>query len=395
MGSFLNLKNFESEDGLYEASGTFNRTGVDARVIPFWYKYGGITTPRYPTTNFHFKRLCQIPEIANFVTEFSDDNETVEVGKRTTRTNSGKTITSTVTFKGNDISGLLAMIGRHPHNRSASSVDIQGAIEIGRDYGVQGALVMIHQSENQEAMGGEILTDVGVRVLESPGASDGETTYNVEIYSKGELFRFSGGFLPAVFSFYDNGISGGIANTAAPDGTLTAFAVKDANGAFSSVPSYGLLAQKVRPEASTALNQYVIECRKGTAGQVNSKVGNSAVTFAPATSTFTFGAAPSDGEYFEGIILLPSGFPDWEDWRTYHSNDVVKNSDKYWVCTPASGSVTIEEPTGTPTDWTEIADQQFEVPYFSHATAWNGNSAHRETNALSYAGLSWTDFMYY
>lgn len=395
MGSFLNFKNFEAEDGLYEASGRFNRTGVDARVIPFWYKYGGVTTPRYPTDSFHFKRFCQIPEIANFVTEFSDDVESVEVGKRTTRTNSGKTTTGNVTFKGNDISGLLAMIGRHPHNRSASSVDIQGVIEVGRDYNVQGALILLHQTEDQRVMGGEILTDVGIRVLDSPGAGEGETTYNVELYSKGELFRFSGGFLPAVFNFYDNGSASGIVNAAAPDGSITEFAVKDANGAFSSVPTYGLLSQKVRPEASTALNQYVIEARVGTAGQVNSKVGNSAVTFDPATSTFTFTTAPSDGDYFEGIVLLPSGFPDWENWRTYHANDIVKNGGAYWICTPATGSSTTDEPTGTPTDWTELTGQQFEVPYFSNATAWDQKQSHRETNARSYAGLSWTDLFYY
>lgn len=395
MGSFLNNKNFEAEDGLYYASETFNRIGTDARVVPYFMRYGGITTPRYPTEVFHFKRLCQIPAIENFVAEFANDRETVEVGKRTVTTNDGKTTTGQITFKGNDISGLLAFIGQHVHNRSATSVDIHGAIEIGRDYGICGNIILIHQSPDFRVMGGQILTEVGVKVLDSPGASDGETTYNVELYSKGELFRWSGGFMPATFAFYDNGDASGIVNASAPDGTITAFNIKDANKAFASVPSYDLISQVVRPNGATNLDKYVIDLRVGVQGQVNPRIGNSAVTYAPATSTLTFNTAPADGRYIEGVVLVPSGFPNWEDWRTYWKNDVVYNAGSYWVCSPASGNSTVQEPTGTPSDWTKITDQEFGVPYFSKALNWDQNNSHRETNARTFAGLSWTDWMYY
>jgi hypothetical protein len=372
------------------ASDSYKRIGTDARVIPTWYKYGGIrSATKYPTKSFHWKRLCKVSEIASITTEFANDRETVEIGKVTARTNDGKSFSTTITFRGNDVYDLMAMIGKDPWNSSTTGASLSPAIEVGRDYGVQGALIFAIQDENKKLMGSEILTDVGVKVLESPGAAEGETTYTVELYSKGEMFRAGHGMMFTPFFFYDDGTGTGVTNSSAPDGTATAFNIKNANNAFASAPSYSLAPQVVRPDAATNFDKYVVEARMGAQGAVNNKLASTGTQFDFANCELEFTTVPQDGRYLEGVIQLPTGFDNHDTTKTYWPGDIVKATDGDYYVQSATGS-TVEVPASAATDWDVITDQQFPVPYLND---WDNELQHRNTTTQNYAGLSWLDFM--
>lgn len=382
-----------SVNGQDVASDSYKRIGTDARVVPTWYKYGALTSStKYPTSAFHWKRLCKISEIASITTEFANDRETVEIGKVTARTNDGKSFSTTMTFRGNDVYDLMALIGKDPWNTSKSTASFKPAIEVGRDYGVQGALIFAIQNEEKKVIGSEILTDVGVKVLESPGAAEGETTYTVELYSKGELFRAGHGMMFTPFFFYDDGTGSGVTNSNAPDGTATAFNVKNANAAFSSAPSYSLLAQQVRPAASATFDKYVVEARLGSAGSVNPKLTSTSAVFDATNCEIEISNTPQDGRMLEGVVLLPSGFDDYDATQTYWNGDIVKAADgDYYIQSASGGASTTENPTGGgATDWTAITDQQFPVPYLED---WDNELQHRNTSFKNYAGLSWLDLL--
>lgn len=328
-----------------------------ARVL--WYTYGGILSPRYPSELHFYHQLCSIRELANFTFDVQNENESAEAGKDPLTTNDGYSMSGTLTFKGDDVMTLAAMVGRHNHNTKGVSagVEFNAGLEFGKDYGICGAMILLSSTSDRRATVSQYIPNVRVRVLDAPGTQDAEATFEVELTSQDSIYTAPKGMVFSPFIFYDNGST--IVNANAPDGVLDTFLVKNANLAFpAGVPAYNLLSQIIDPEAA-APEKYIHGLKLG-----GSAVEPSAYSYDPATSEITLNSPPADGTKLEGVVLVPSGFEDIVIGNYYGPGDVVKHSGAYYQVINAAG--TNSDPTTTPADFSVLTGQLFEIPYLSH-----------------------------
>lgn len=359
MADFSNFINLKGGD---KAS---VKTYIRKEPVMLWYTYGGITSSNFPGEIHHWHRLCSLNSVDAPSAELINETETQQLGKTALSTNDGTKWTTSLEFDGGDALTVAAMLGQHmgnTDNGANTNVLYDSVLQLGSDEGVKGALMFADIDTNGNLFNCQLLTECSVKLTSAPGATVGtDDTFTVEIESRGEMFMAAKGCIFVPFMFYDNGST--ITNASAPDGTLTAFEVKDANGAFTTVPSYDLQFQRVRKSLSggTSPEQYIIGLRNG-----GTAVSASSYSATQNNATITFNTAPSDGAKIEGICCMATGFGTWAA-GTYFPGDIVYHTGQAGYFKVSSSTVTTEEPSASPTDWTLLTNQQFPVPYITDA----------------------------
>lgn len=344
-----------------------------------FYKPQGVADPNFADRLHFFHQICSVRELSNISGTVDNERETIEAGKDPYLTNDGVVFEATLALKSDDIMGLNAMLGRAMRNTSTTGVDMPGTMEGGIDYGVQGDLVVFSAHDDDKLTGSQILTDVEIAVYDMPGNQNGDNTRQVRLRSRGRHFEAGRGFVFVPFMFYDDGTGTGITNAAAPNGILTTFNLKDANFAWSGAnPTAPLLAQQIDPDASGAF-KYILNPRINGA-----KIAEDAISFVQSTGVISFSVAPADGAKFEGVILVPTGFEDYNADYVYGTGMIVKQAGVYYVCSAASGTTT---GTFAGADWTALTAQTFPVPLW-----YTDNLEFGATSTWQYPLHSWLEF---
>lgn len=326
----------------------------------------------------HFHRLCSVTELTNATGELQNEREVREAGKSAGTANDGFLFSQTITFKGDDVYTVAALLGLNLNNSNTSAVTFLAGLKYGQVYTDAGDIVIQRFNSNGNVTGGVIIPEVTVRLLDVPGVVDTEATITVNLETKKSPIQVGNGALIVPFIFLDDGT---VTNTAAPDGTITAFALKNANEAYGagSAPSGNHSFLRV-DDLQSDWSKYLPSLRVG-----GETLGSSDVTINADTATITFGTAPVDGAKITGIAVIPSGAPDYDATKVYSAGDVVKASDgDYYVATAAPGS---EVPSGSATDWT-AADIPA-APYWG--TSPGSDTIAKATHPM-HPGTSWLDF---
>jgi len=323
-------------------------------------------------------KICSIRDLPSIDGEAINEEEATEAGKTTITTNEGTEFTFTMTMKGGEISQLKAMIGRAVGNKSATGVDFNRAQRMGQDFGGPfGDMFFFHANTDGKIIASTVITDVSLSAFSLPGVTDGESTQEITGTSRGKVYKSDMGFVFIPFIFFDDGTNN--INALAPDGSATTFDLKEANDAFATgaVPTAPLLCQTIE-EANTDIDKYILNLR-GNTGLLQ----NADYSFDQATGVITATAAPADSSKLQGIICVPSGFPEYVSGKAYAEKQVVRYTDGlYYVASANTGT------TWDAADWTSLgADQEFRVPLFHGGDSDN----YQQVTNKAYPLISWLD----
>lgn len=330
-------------------------------VVPIFVKKNGLAMPRHPGFLPFAHRLCDILEISTFTATQNDATEVFHAGKAPYQSNSGITFEGSFTVEGNELLQVLAMIGVQSNNNSSATAEFDAVAQIGCTYEGLGDLIL-HAgakgaAEKANLVRSDLIRNISIDILEGPGwTQGGENSYSIVVKSKETILSAGKGFGWAAFLFYDNG--GTITNAAAPDGVITAFAVKDANNAFPTPYAGDLVAQRVFSGATGAQAYLVNLMLDGQA------VSLDAVTFDQATSTITFTVAPDNGAILQGYVLVPTGFASWKTGSKYGPGDIVLYDGNYYIMSTAAEFTSTTDPATDVANWTVLTNQTFPMPYF-------------------------------
>lgn len=361
----------KSADQNYDPS--FDATRV------FWYKYGGIKSPVFTDRIHWFHQLPNIVELSTLSAEFINERDVVTSGYKRTTINDGSQFSATITFRGDDVITLAAMLGQHLHNNDIDGLNTNAAIEHGRDYGIQGALIVMSGSSSKTLVQSRILTKVTLRVLQATGSTDGTNTYEVELTSRGKLYTAPKGHVFVPLMYHQDGAS--IVNANAPNGVLTDFDLKNCNGSGVDQAA-ALLAQTIVADLAGGSNpeQYILDMQID-----GSFITSEAFSFTQTTGVLAFNIAPADGSKLEFVVCLPSGFENHVAGGTYRAGQIVYYDGSYYRCKAASP--TTELPTVI-ADWDVLTDQEFQIPLFNGADG----AGFYTTTTPNYPEISWLDF---
>ena len=300
--------------GHQTATKDYIRRGIN--VIPVWYKQGGIIFPVHGLHMLH--RASDIQGIDQLAAEFENERQHFESGSNKIQVNDGTNWSTTLTMEGDALSTIASLIGQDMHT--------QPSIEFGKDYGIQGALCLLSTDPDRNARVCDVLFEVGVKLGEIPGSSDGEIQYAVELYGKNNLgVRIGGGHTVAFELFYDNGTTA--INADAPEGTIPTFTLGHGNNSYATPAPADILA--VRPGLGNVY-EYLYYCKVNGVDVLPSEV-----SFNPATKVLTFTTAPAaqaklEVSYLVDITDAPvvtgvpphlwSGSNQMLNWKYYQEN---------------------------------------------------------------------------
>lgn len=257
-------------------------------MIPVWRKHGGILFTAHGLRIAH--RLPDIQSIDAISAEFESERDHFEGGSEKIQVNDGTNWSTTLTLEGDALSVAASLIGQDIHT--------QPSIEFGKDYGVMGDLLLLSTDEDRNARVCDALFNVGVKLTEIPGLSDGEVQYGLELYGKNSLgVRIANGHTVGHELFYHNGTT--VTNTAAPNGTLTAFPVGSGNDSYAAAAPPNMIA--VRPGQGDLYEWFYYVKVNGV------DVLASEATFNSGTSTLTFNTAPAAQAKLEWAFLTDTG----------------------------------------------------------------------------------------
>jgi hypothetical protein len=347
-----------------------------------WVSKGGISSTRVYGSGtqrsmrmFH-QRLCSIRGIGNFAGEAQNERESREAGKATLTVNDGTLFSSTLSVKGDDVYTLAALQGKNLHNVTADTFDFLAGIRYGGTFNNAGHLIITSfdgSGSAGNAQGSIVYPNVTVKFDEIRGLGDPETNVSVTLETTTQPYHFGNGVIAVPFMFLDDGT---ITNTDAPDGTLTAFAIKDANEAYgeASTPAGDL---KIVPvdDTQTGIGKYIIDFR------VDGSEVTSGVTIDQSTGTFTFSSAPADGAMIEGIVAVPTGFPTHTTGEVASVGTIREFNGAYYV----ANTTTTDLPSSA--DWDAVT--LIDPPYWG--TSPGGNSVHTSSHP-QHPGMSWLDY---
>jgi len=353
----------------------------EGQVVTWVSKNGVATTRLYGSGSprsmrmFH-QRLCSVREIGNFAGEAQNERESREAGKTTLTVNDGITFSSTLSLKGDDVYTIAALQGKNLHNEDADTFDFLAGIRYGGTFDDAGHLIITSfdgSGTAGNAQGSIVYPNVTVKFEEIRGLSDPESNVSVTLETTTQPYHFGNGVIAVPFMFLDDGT---ITNTAAPDGVLTAFAIKDANEAYgeSSTPAGDL---KIVPvdDTQTGIGKYVIDLR------VDGSEVTTGVTVAQSTGTLTWGSAPADGAMIQGIVAVPTGFPTYDADEVVSEGFIRESSGSYYVANTAT--------TNAPphADWDAVT--LIDPPYWGTSP---GGSSINAASHPQHPGMSWLGF---
>lgn len=360
-----------------------NNTASESFDAPFegaglyWVVRGGMSSTRKfagRSQRTFFQRLCSIREMSEWTGEVQNEREAREAGKVSATVNDGVTFGATITVKGTDVPTLAALQGRHLHNLTTGTINMNAGIRYGETYSDAGDLIVVDYTEGGaegNVMGGRVVANVDVKFETAPGVSDPNTDVTVTLQTKTNIYHFSNGIVPVPFLFFDDG---DVTNTAAPDGTLPSFKIKDANEAYggSTVPTEDHMLQIVDPNQS-GIGRYIIGYREGGVRETTAGIN-------PTNATITPSSVPADGTSIYGIAAMVTGFPDGVEGENYSAGIVRQWGSGTFV----ANKDTTDSPTTTAADWDEV--DMPAIPYWGTAV---GGSSFLTATHPAHPGFSW------
>lgn len=224
-----------------------------------------------------------------------NEREVYEMGFRPSQTNDGVDWSLTLQLEGNSRRTVGWFIGQYMPDASV--------IELGKDYGVKGHLLLYNVDENDRLLTCDVLLDLGVKLMQLPGGENGENMFEVMLYSKDAKVLTVADKHPISFEFfYDNGTTE--VNADAPDGSITTFTLGDGNRSYATkAPPTALRKVDVSAAASGKLAEYFLWLRLD-----GRDVTDAEATFNSSTKVLTFATAPANGAKLEmGYIVDNSG----------------------------------------------------------------------------------------
>lgn len=226
----------------------------------------------------HIGILCTLDEMSEIPISPQIEREIMGLGKvnSTIRSKEIKLDPWTLTIKGGDPKTLALLLGQDPNSATMRSPQVRG------NYGISGHLLIRVMTMTGNFAGDWLIHNIEARLPSIPAASpDSSFTYQIEFQSTtakvnfsqaGEAFAIEGWKTP---------------NTAAPDGTITAFTLGTGNGSYASATTPVALSLD---STLTGFKRYFTAIyHNGT------EVNTAAATFNAGTSVLTFGTAPATG----------------------------------------------------------------------------------------------------
>lgn len=306
------------------------------KVVPVWHPIGISKQLHKPWPGMLLPngRICRIGEISNGDYEFLNERDAFQVGKTRTTINDGKQFTLTLTLEGNALEAQAVLLGQDLHEYAA--------IRQGQTIAGAGHLTLIKGDTNENAAFCIHIPNVEVKLTDIPGATDGTSTYSIELTTRSEVYWTGGQVVAAQESWFDGTSpkdgSTVVTNAAAPDGTITAFTLGTGNGAgVAAAP----LAVPFNRDAGGTAAAYLVEVR------INGS-STSGYTYDAATGVITFSTAPADGAHLSVVYFVRAGAKSWSSSRAYGIGEIVVYNDNYYITDAAATAGTI--PDGT-TPW--------------------------------------------
>jgi hypothetical protein len=338
-------------------------TNLEQQTIMFAC-YGGRTSRRINNILYSIGVLCDITEMAAITSEPIDEKESMAAGKMKWKSNRGQKMTTSLTFNGDAIHGIAAIIGYDFSNEVDSTYKnlAPNTMRIKGDYGILGNLFILGGSIQRNLRSSTVLTQCRLIINEAVGTNE---TFTVNIESEGEFMKTANGQMVVFENFIDKG-DGLIINPFAPDGLETVFKVGNGNESLiGAALTGGLPLQPVRPhrkpmgvasEDVTDPFYWFVEIAIDGVPQTPEDV----VSFDRVSGELTLAAAPAEMSCLSLTYTLPTGYPDYNEKMQYYEGDSRYYNGDLYQCTT--------QPTGigafNPTDWTL-------VPASTHLTGKN------------------------
>lgn len=290
------------------------RRGIN--VIPVWRKHGGILFTTHGLRLIH--KLPDVQSIDTIQAEFENEADHFESGSNKIQVNDGTNWSTTLTLEGDALSVAASLIGQDLH--------VAPSIEFGKDYGVQGDLLLLSTDPDRNARVCDALFEVGVKLDQIPGSQDGQIQYALTLYGKQNLgVRVANAHTVGHELFYHNGTTS--TNTAAPNGTLATFTIGHGNSSYAVAAPPDIFA--VRPGQGDAYEWFYYIKVNGV------DVLASDVSFNSTTKVLTFNTPPPAQAKLEWAFLtdvttapavtgvpphLHSGSNQLLNWKYYQEN---------------------------------------------------------------------------
>lgn len=322
------MSNISISAGNKTASETFTLNGK--KVIPVFYPEGGFIPSSYPSRIYSCMRLSSLAEVGDVSLEFDNERDLFEVGKSKVTVNDGTITSFELTCFGNAYKTLGAL---HLQDMLAYPV-----IELGKSTTLAGHLALLSaSSDDNDAQFSSFFPNVQIKQTSAPGATDGESTFTIEVKTTETAYHSTNYVLPVKEIFYDDGST--ITNAAAPDGTLTVIRLGDGND--NGVATAGPLAVPIS-SSLTGLSQYFIEIK------VDGEAVTSGITYDSSATggTLTWGTAPADGAKVEATYFARWGAPAYDATKAYGVGHIVESGGSYYTITAGTAAIGVAPGSG-------------------------------------------------
>jgi hypothetical protein len=295
------------------------------KVVPIWMPIGlrKQMSKQFPAVIRPMGRLCRISEVSDGAYEFLNEREAFQVGKVRTTINDGKQFTLSLTAEGNALELQAALLGQDLHDVPA--------IRQGQTISGAGHIALFKAGQDENVGFSIIVPDCEVKLTSIPGATDGTSTYTIDLVTRSEVYWFAGQIVPIQESWFAgtspaDGTTA-ITNAAAPSGVITEFTLGTGNGTgVSDAP----LAVRFNRDASGA-DAYILEVR------VNGSK-TTGYTYNASTGVLTFGTALAAGAHLSVIYAVRTGSRVWDSSVSYGIGEIVQYNSAYYISDAASTS---------------------------------------------------------
>lgn len=328
-------------------------------TVPMFHTYGSTVFTEHQDLLHAIHRLCFVVQTGNISVTNVNESFLQYAGKKRIRVNDGKEWTLPITLAGNELNTLLGITGQDVNISTNGVIDYNTAFPIGKDFGTIGALYIAAADPDNRLSGGEYWTNVGLRVLQTAGVTNGDNNYEVEFYSfddRAECLKITSGQIVIVEKFQDSGL---LVNPDAPDGTISTFQCGFGNGSLTTaektlVSATPLQPQTVRPEFAGTGNvwQYFLDIRiNGVQIPIDYDV-----MYDSSAGALKFGTPPPAGSCLEIAYVLNTGFPTFDATRRYARYTTVEYQGKVFQSrpTPPATYVVGVNPLPSNSQWLDV-----------------------------------------
>jgi len=270
----------------------------------FWVPYSGISAGAVPTEIPILKILCDVESLDNIPFAPINEESVARLGKLPLVVNDGHEVTDfNITVSGNSLATVAALAGQ--------DLTTNPIIKWGQNQSNKGALLITGHNGDSSLARTDVIFDLGIKIVEMPGATDGDNFQNITFYSETALaYAMEGAYTVGFEMFFED--AGSIVNAMAPDGLLDDFALGDGNESFTTptVPVAQTIEAGAAGHKEFFFKVLLDEVQQSTA----------AVTFVQPTLTFVT-PPPALSKIFIAYLVLLTDAPSFRP-ELDHGSDV-------------------------------------------------------------------------